>query len=55
MATLVVFKFPTAQGAEIMLSTLESLQKQHLIQVVDGPSSPGRWEPRNPRPNSSRA
>jgi uncharacterized membrane protein len=36
MATLVVFKFPTAQGAEIMLSTLESLQKQQLIQVVDG-------------------
>src|SRR6266567_6450750 len=36
MATLVVFKFPTAQGADVMLSTLESLQKQQLIQVVDG-------------------
>jgi uncharacterized membrane protein len=36
MATLVVFKFPTAQGADVMLSTLEGLQKQHLIQVVDG-------------------
>jgi uncharacterized membrane protein len=36
MATLVVVKFPTAQGADTMLSTLESLQKQQLIQVVDG-------------------
>jgi uncharacterized membrane protein len=36
MATLVVLKFPTAQGADTMLSTLESLQKQQLIQVVDG-------------------
>ncbi|OLC61751.1 MAG: hypothetical protein AUH89_02255 [Ktedonobacter sp. 13_1_40CM_4_52_4] len=36
MATLVVFKFPTAEGAGTMLSTLESLQKQHLIQINDG-------------------
>src|SRR6266700_4949104 len=36
MATLVVLKFPTAQGADVMLSTLESLQKQQLIQVIDG-------------------
>ena len=28
MATLVVFKFPTAEGAETVLSTLASLQKQ---------------------------
>ena len=36
MATLVVFKFPTAEGAGTMLSTLEGLQKQHLIQINDG-------------------
>src|SRR6478672_12814485 len=36
MATLVVFKFPTAEGANTMLFTLESLQKQQLIQINDG-------------------
>ena len=36
MATLVVFKFPTAEGANLMLSTLEGLQKQQLIQIQDG-------------------
>src|SRR6266699_4519389 len=36
MATLVVFKFPTAEGAQTMLYTLEGLQKQQLIQVQDG-------------------
>jgi len=36
MATLVVFKFPTAEGADTMLSTLEGLQKQQLIQIQDG-------------------
>jgi uncharacterized membrane protein len=36
MATLVVFKFPTAEGAETMLSTLVGLQKQQLITVNDG-------------------
>jgi uncharacterized membrane protein len=36
MATLVVFKFPTAEGADQMLSTLENLQKQQLIQIQDG-------------------
>jgi uncharacterized membrane protein len=36
MATLVVFEFPTAQGADTMLSTLEGLQKQELIQIEDG-------------------
>jgi uncharacterized membrane protein len=36
MATLVVFKFPTAEGAQNMLSTVESLQQQQLIQVQDG-------------------
>ena len=36
MATLVVLEFPTAQGADIMLNTLEDLQKQQLIQIQDG-------------------
>jgi uncharacterized membrane protein len=36
MATLVVFKFPTAEGAQTMLTTLTSLQKQQLIQIDDG-------------------
>ncbi len=36
MATLVVFKFPTAEGANTMLFTLEGLQKQQLIQIQDG-------------------
>jgi uncharacterized membrane protein len=36
MATLAVLKFPTAQGADSMLATLESLQSQQLIQIEDG-------------------
>lgn len=36
MTTLVVLKFPTAEGADTMLSTLEGLQKQQLIQIHDG-------------------
>ncbi len=36
MATLVVFKLPTAEGAQTMLYTLENLQKQQLIQIEDG-------------------
>ena len=36
MATLAVFKFPTADGAELMLSRLEDLQKQQLITISDG-------------------
>ena len=35
MANLIVLKFPTAEGAGTMLSTLENLQKQQLIQVRD--------------------
>jgi uncharacterized membrane protein len=35
MATLTVWKFPTADGAEKALDTLKSLQKQSLIQVQD--------------------
>ncbi len=36
MATLSVLKFPTADGAERMLITLQNLQKQQLIQIDDG-------------------
>jgi|SRR4051794_9287480 uncharacterized membrane protein len=36
MATLTVIEFPTAEGAETMLSTLQNLQKQQLIQIEDG-------------------
>lgn len=35
MATLSVLKFSTPSGADEMLSTLQSLQKQQLIQVQD--------------------
>ncbi len=35
MATLSVLKFPTADGAQQMQSTLLELQKQHVIEVQD--------------------
>ena len=35
MATLTVLKFPTASGADEMLSVLEGLQKQQLITIQD--------------------
>ncbi|MGB9632404.1 MAG: DUF1269 domain-containing protein [Chloroflexaceae bacterium] len=35
MATLTVFKFPTAEGAEQTLSKLQDLQKQQLITILD--------------------
>ena len=35
-SALVVLKFPTAEGAQMMLGRLESLQKQQLITVNDG-------------------
>ncbi len=34
--SLVVLKFPTAEGAQVMLGRLDALQKQQLITVVDG-------------------
>jgi uncharacterized membrane protein len=36
MDMLTVLKFPTAEGAETMLYTLQNLQKQQLIQIEDG-------------------
>jgi uncharacterized membrane protein len=35
MATLTVLKFPTADGADKMLGTIQSLQKQQLITIHD--------------------
>src|ERR1041384_7244684 len=35
MATLTVWKFPTAEGAQNAVSTLERLQKEQLIVLVD--------------------
>jgi len=35
MATLTVLKFPTADGADTMLGTIQSLQKQQLITIHD--------------------
>ncbi|NTU83963.1 MAG: DUF1269 domain-containing protein [Chloroflexales bacterium] len=35
MATLTVLKFDSPTGAESMLGTLESLQKQELIKILD--------------------
>ena len=36
MDTLTVLKFPEADGADRMIHKLEDLQKQELIQIVDG-------------------
>ncbi len=35
MATLTVLKFPTVDGAEKMLSKIQSLQKAELIKIQD--------------------
>jgi uncharacterized membrane protein len=35
MATLTVLKFPTSDGADMMLGTIQSLQKQQLITIHD--------------------
>ena len=35
MATLTVLKFPTAGGADAMIGTMQSLQKQQLITIQD--------------------
>jgi uncharacterized membrane protein len=36
MATFTVWKFDSAGGADAVLATLERLQKEELIQVIDG-------------------
>src|SRR3712207_8737016 len=39
MATLTVWKFPTAEGAQYAVATLRDLQRQELIQVQDRKST----------------
>ena len=49
MATLSVLKFPTADGAHQVESTLLALQKQHLIEVQDAAIvawPPGKKQPK---------
>ena len=52
MATLVAIKFPTTEGAQTMLTTLENLQKQQLIQIEDAAIVTWPLGRRNPRPSS---
>lgn len=49
MATLTVWKFPTAGGADRAVATLKELQRQELIQVHDAATvswPPGKKKPR---------
>jgi uncharacterized membrane protein len=49
MATLTVWKFPTAEGADIAVATLKDLQRQELIQVHDAATvswAEGRKKPK---------
>ena len=50
MATLSVLKFPTAEGAQRMESTLLELQKQHLIEVQD--AAIVTWPQGKPKPQT---
>ena len=51
MATLTVWKFPTAEGAQTAVQTLKDLQRQELIQVHDAATvswAEGRQEAEDP-------
>lgn len=50
MATLTVWKFDTATGAGAALATLEQLQKQELIQILDG--AVVTWPPDRKKPQT---
>ncbi|MFC5136730.1 DUF1269 domain-containing protein [Actinomycetospora rhizophila] len=50
MATLTVWKFPTAGGADSAVSTLQSLEKQQLIKVHDAATV--SWEDGAKRPET---
>lgn len=50
MATLTVWKFATADGADSAVSTLQSLQKQQLINVHDAATV--SWEPGAKKPKT---
>ncbi|PVY97994.1 DUF1269 domain-containing protein [Actinomycetospora cinnamomea] len=50
MATLTVWKFPTADGADNAVTTLQSLEKQQLIKVHDAATV--SWEPGAKKPRT---
>lgn len=50
MATLTVWKFPSAGGAEEAIDTLEGLSKQELITIHDG--AVVSWDPNAKRPRT---
>lgn len=57
MATLSVTKFPTPEGAEQALTTLRSLEKQQLIQVIDAATvswPPGQKSPKTRQSSSTK-
>jgi uncharacterized membrane protein len=49
MANLTVLKFETVDGADQALSTLEGLQKQQLIRIVDAATVSWPADKKNPR------
>jgi len=53
MATLTAIEFPTAEGADRALSTLEQLQKQRLIEVHD--AAVVSWPAGSKRPKTRQA
>lgn len=53
MATLTAIEFPTAEGADRALSTLEQLQKQRLIEVHD--AAVVSWPSGSKRPKTRQA
>jgi uncharacterized membrane protein len=54
MATLTVWKFKTAEGADQALTTLEQLQQQQLIRVLDGAVVSWPSDRRKPKTNQMR-
>ncbi|WP_029432187.1 DUF1269 domain-containing protein [Blastococcus sp. URHD0036] len=50
MATLTVWKFPTAEGAQTAVQTLEDLQRKELIQVHDAATV--SWEEGRKKPKT---
>ncbi|MDD7942491.1 DUF1269 domain-containing protein [Actinomycetospora lutea] len=51
MATLTVWKFPTVDGADAAVSTLQSLEKQQLISLHDAATV--SWEPGAKKPKTN--
>jgi uncharacterized membrane protein len=55
MTTLTVWKFDSEGGPRNALQVLERLQKQELIQIVDGALVTWPPDARSPRPSSCAA